>query len=89
MSMIEKVARALAREYISHHGEESAATDDYIEGNWPLFAREARAAIEAMREPTDGMLQAGAKGSGEDSLGVAEGAWQAMIQAALSEEGAG
>jgi|GEM_PF-5489367 len=39
--------------------------------------------IEAMREPTEAMLEAGAEGSGEDSRGVATGAWNAMIEAAL------
>lgn len=54
----------------------------------------ATAAIEAYRaamreagfvmvpvEPTESMKLAGAKGSGEDSVGVAWGAWDAMIAA--------
>ena len=42
----------------------------------------AIAAIEAMREPTRAMLEAGAVGSGEDSENTALGAWEAMIDAA-------
>lgn len=45
----------------------------------------ARAAIKAMREPTDEMVRAGADGSGEGSEACAEGAWSAMLDAALAE----
>lgn len=45
----------------------------------------ARAAIEAMREPTKSMIAAGAKGSGEDSDDVALGAWEGMIDSALTK----
>lgn len=62
---------------------------------WPMdrekvredYRRKARAAISAMREPTDDMLKAGAVGSGEDSTGVALGAYQNMIDAALKPVG--
>ena len=41
----------------------------------------ARAAIEAMREPTDDMIHHGAAGSGSDRIAL--GAWEAMMDAAL------
>jgi hypothetical protein len=49
----------------------------------------ARAAIEAMREPTEGMIKAGAPHHWEgpnDIYADAEDAWRAMIAAALATE---
>jgi hypothetical protein len=45
----------------------------------------ARAAIAAMRKPTERMLDAGATGSGEDTTDCALGAWAEMIDEALYE----
>lgn len=67
--MVERVARAIM--HMHDTGEKNH------------FASYARAAISAMREPTADMIYAGARGSGEDSDGVALGAWHAMIDAAL------
>lgn len=76
-TMIEKVARA---------------SDDCPV--WPVKtyrSRLARAAIDAMREPTAGMVQAGLNcdawaepDGGSDS--ILSGTYSAMIDAALSEE---
>jgi hypothetical protein len=44
----------------------------------------ARAAIEAMREPTDEMIIAGSNFCGRDT-GAATFAWKAMVNAALAE----
>lgn len=49
----------------------------------PTYLQEARAAIEAMREPTVAMEQAGADAS-EGSTGLAWGIWGVMIDAALA-----
>jgi hypothetical protein len=44
----------------------------------------ARAAIEAMREPTEAMVDAGAVAEGDGNLAVqARSLWDAMIDAAL------
>ena len=67
--MIERVARAIAQ-CLNEPGQCS-------------YSDIARAAIEAMREPTEAMIKEGAYGSGEDSAGVACGAWKAMIDEAL------
>lgn len=48
--MIERVARAIGRGAFADQEQE----DD----EWPNWVPEARAAIEAMREPTDKMLEA-------------------------------
>ena len=83
MTMIEKVARAI---YASHpfndnhdspHPGFDGLTPDWRE---TLFAN-ARAALEAMREPTPEMLAAFV--DGDDPGYTAD--WQAMIDAALTE----
>jgi hypothetical protein len=61
--MIERVARAL------RHAESYDAS----------FSEMARGAIEAMREPTDAMREAGR------TTYTGFGAWQAMIDAALGK----
>ncbi len=80
-SMVEKVATAIALEHLDP--ETRAAVD---RNEW--FVAEsyfdlARAAIEAMREPTDGMLTAGLI---QDAT---VDRYRAMIDAALNEEAAG
>ena len=76
--MIERVARAIFKEMLPaiRMTEQDAA----------YYSTVAHAAIEAMREPTEAMIKEGAYGSGEDSAGVACGAWKAMIDAALDEK---
>lgn len=75
-TMIERVARAL-----------SATQGMY----WTEHLRAARAAIEAMREPTDRMLDAGVAAntvelpSGGQIIVAVDPAWDAMIDAALAE----
>ena len=64
-TMIERVARAISR----------AEASDIM---WEAFVPEARAAIAAMREPTEEMWRALHAGMNERQV------WQAMINAALS-----
>ena len=78
-SMIERVARALLV------ADRSAITPDY-------YQRMARAAIEAMREPTEAVQRTGLlaldqelKWCGMDCNCDQMNVWQAMIDAALSE----
>ena len=70
-TMIEQVARALLV------ADRSAITPDY-------YQRMARAAIEAMREPTEAMLDAGVNFRERNAR--TEQIWQAMIDAALKEK---
>jgi hypothetical protein len=65
--MIERVARAV---------DANGANTEYSR-------RQAKAVIEAMREPTEGMEQAGDATIEWDSSG--KNAWQTMIDAALKE----
>lgn len=70
-SMVERVcSRALAKYDNPKH-----------ENWWPSYEGRARAAIEAMREPTAGMFYAVRRECGAD----ARSAWYAGIDAALEE----
>lgn len=68
--MIERVAQAIADEYLKHFGALSM----------DIRSRMARAAIEAMREPTAEMWDAGEQYCDEWSPNYV---WNAMIDAAL------
>lgn len=77
MTMIEKIARALC-------------TIDGCDPLWQRYERQARAAIEAMREPTEEMTRMGhycAEGCTDDPCGkLPQHVWGTMIKAALSEK---
>lgn len=68
MNMVEKVARAICRSQGSGH-------DD----SWRAFEPHARAAIEAMREPSGAAYEWGAR---ENVIFH----WKVMIDAALQED---
>ena len=91
-NMVERVAKKLWLENIRlwmDVGGQGAAFIDWPQatpGQRQQYLGYARVAIAALREPTKEMVYAGARGSGEDSDGVALGAWEAMIDAALAEE---
>lgn len=75
--MVERVAKALAAQdfscdwgWVAPHYQEA-----YLES--------ARAAIEAMREPTEGMKECGREETG--SLATALAAWDSMIDEALKQ----
>lgn len=93
--MIERVARAVfaeSHEIGNTHGDFDILMPEVQE----VFIRFARAAIEAMREPTATMVSAGSRQrpyreddgdyDGMEYRGNTEGTWQAMIDAALKEE---
>lgn len=46
--------------------------------------KEALLVLEAMRKPTKLMMEAGYRGSGEDSYNVARGSWDSMIDCAIT-----
>src|SRR5262249_20179530 len=91
--MVERVARAIARA----HGKRRANTDSayfhanyptvdkYVDQMWPVHADDARTAIEAMREPTEGMLNPGNPPYRFYPTEMRE-LWIAMIDAALAEK---
>lgn len=61
MEMIEKVARALCSKHYAARFDKPA-DDEHVQMNvnagWHIFKEDARAAIEAMREPTEAMMRA-------------------------------
>lgn len=86
MTMVERVARAMA----TQHWHDNCLWDgpfpsveQYADDEWTLWETTARAAIAAMREPTEGMVNIG-QNKCDDYLDAAE-CWAAMIDAALSE----
>ena len=93
-SMVERVARALARNFgLSHYADDPEYLRRYVDTSWPSFESQARAAIAAMREPTEAMDTAGYLG-GRDAADpyepgniavVTTPIYRAMIDAALKE----
>lgn len=107
MSKIEEVARAIEpnafrlfenmRDYCLRSGDgeaEALSTAEWAHGKDVERAKEkARAAIEAMQEPTANMSMKGLVQSERDDINLTpeevDDIWGAMIDAALSEEVAG
>lgn len=92
MNMIERIARALARR--NYPG----ASDADIDEMWSAWVDDATAAIQAMREPTPGMVEAGQEvpldveitgGVIYSAATEAKAIWQAMIDAAAIDTGVG
>lgn len=101
MTMVERVARAICRvDLIAIAMEENISLspnglDASLDKEWRKAIPNARAAIEAIREPTQTMVK-----HGEDAIELSDGAgvtyeflsrdeigeiWQSMIDAALKE----
>jgi len=53
-SMVERVARAIAAS--NFESDDPAYTSSHIDANWDIYVEQARAAIEAMREPSLDMV---------------------------------
>lgn len=82
--MIERVAMALAAKY---HGT-AKVTPQYVFGEATggrVFVEMAIAAIEALRDPTEAMEDAGEKAIYDLPRHIAVMAYEAMIEAALKE----
>lgn len=97
--MVERVARTLCRAKWDRKKWYGACSKearlDWCENKyWPEFVTDARAAIEAMREPTEAMVAAPDHESDYCDAQYLQdedfaGAWDAMIDAALSGKGSG
>lgn len=79
--MIERVARAICRAGICGPRDHLNEQEDR---NWRKFELEARAAIAAMREPTEAMITAADVEVHSDFL-PPHMTWERMIDAALKE----
>jgi hypothetical protein len=91
MTMVEIVARAIAEKGFGRSWDDFEEVNAYDTDQCDLLAY-ARAAIEAMREPTEAMHEAGGRiideGEGyphDKPLPTLRNAYKAMIDAALSE----
>lgn len=83
--MLERIARAIQRECID--GETIPAVDWNMQGY--RYLSMARAAVEAMREPTPAMVAEGAEVMDPNSQmqrTCVVDSWKAMISAILAEE---
>lgn len=80
-SMVERVARALCEDTLSRWRSPLGVQDE----PWREFIPAARAAIEAMRDATVPMFQAGLHPPKPNEVGAIPplNIWQAMIDAAL------
>lgn len=89
---IEAIARNLVRqEYYRLGLQPSEGVEQYVAKEWPDRISDARAALQALRVPTDAMTQAG-----EVLLSEEQGhslsdhdlrdAWMVMVDAALAEQ---
>ncbi len=97
-TMIERMARALAANFFDEDdGSESGPMSNrqvYIDEAWTGFMGDARAALQALREPTETMTEIGASHwwveidgpTSDRKLQVASGSFTAMIDAALQEK---
>jgi hypothetical protein len=83
-TMIETVARAICRqEHITRYGSEvwrKGELEAKINFYWPRHVKSARAAIEAMREPTETMVSAANRNNHPRDIDT----WRTMIDAALA-----
>lgn len=80
--MVERAARALCRS--KAQGVPDSWMENHVNTNWLPFAHDAKTVIEAMREPTDGMIAA-AMAINHPSCYSADpdDEWRAMIDEAL------
>lgn len=96
MTMIEKVARAIASAEAAYFGGTKDDEAQNAEQMWRTYEDQARAAIAAMIEPTEAMVEASVMPEyGEDLTrtkrgeltvgGANKGRYRAMIDAALKE----
>ena len=97
MDMVERVARAIDDatwtnfdNYAGLKGwsEAERTTEMLASRSIQKSIGNARAAIEAMREPTKGMLDDGRYAIGDLEADVSKEVWQAMIDAALTSDAA-
>jgi hypothetical protein len=78
--LIERVSRALCQS-AGHDPGGKQQVSSGEEENWTFFVQAARAAVEAMRDPTETMIEAA-----RDDVLIADasGVWRTMINVALS-----
>lgn len=87
MSKIEEVAKALAN-HVHQGGDYGMTGEDAFDGRRDDYLAMARAAVDAMREPTANMILKGLVRSERDDIELTleevEDIWRAMIDDALT-----
>ena len=84
MDMVERVARAICLAHAIDSGYSRGCAEASVDVEWKAWVVEARAAIAAMREPTEEMVDAGWQTSDDVVWMALKEAWPAMIDAALT-----
>lgn len=88
--MIERVARAMYRSLDADPRFVGRADLTPEHPGWAEYCHQARAAIEAMREPTDAMIESARdyfpRVEPRDRYAVISDCWRAMIDAALGRK---
>lgn len=85
MTMIERVARAMDAATTGPEAGELVISEMFSPDLWRMMsANLARAAIEAMRDPTDEMLDAATRTNNCHDEGNYRAVWQVMTTAALT-----
>jgi hypothetical protein len=93
--LLESVARAICTESLRWDEDEAAPSMliSLVDVNWPKYIPEARASIQALREPSPAMLDAFVSRALQVSVSgeggwtqYAIGQWQQMVDAALREQ---
>lgn len=81
-SMVERVARALCVRAGHDPDEIQYRGTEEIRSGWEAYADDVRAAIRALREPSEAMVSSGMAEIDHDGAGDC---WRAMIDAALGD----
>lgn len=86
MTIVERIARALAGHHFSRNAEGAAppatSVSDLVDQKWPDYVEDALAVLKTMREADPQMIAAGERAS---SRGIAA-TWDEMVRAAVGEE---
>lgn len=86
MTPIERAARALARFSVRDESQFPYISKSEAERSWPAFEPQARAVLQAIREPSEAMLQAGEAHMDEVAPNEpVDLIWKDMIDAVLKE----
>ena len=89
MGKLHEVAERLLNVMRRRNGLPDTALENMLPEHRAEWLEDARAAVETLREPDDGMVDAMSGGSGDDFEGTGEPdrqAWRAAIDAILAED---
>lgn len=86
MTIIERVARALAGHHFSRNAEGAAPPDvaasELVDRHWRDYVDDAVAVLKTMRDADPRMIRAGEEAASQNVAAI----WEAMVRAAVEEE---